>query len=276
MKLSKILLRASALVMALSLNACGKQVTLKDNSGLKQYTYTNGNQITNIGAPYLYTYDGKYYCTATESGTYTKYEGNPIISSTENASGSGNNSFFYTLDGRELFNAYHTHTVVAMAGGNRKLTIDRCGFREDGTFYMNGPTTTMQSAPSGENSLTKLEGNFTVSASSTAAGKPEAVLDGEFSATASGKNQEWCAEDGKKASLTIDFSEEKEIDCLRSYEDAATPKEVKITFSDGSVIDHVISIHTPRVGGDDTNRFIRFCNSNFNPHPRVGGDSKFT
>ena len=36
----------------------------------------------------------------------------------------------------------------AMAGGNRKLTIDRCGFREDGTFYMNGPTTTMQPAAS--------------------------------------------------------------------------------------------------------------------------------
>gem|GEM_PF-4608895 len=32
MKLSKILLGASALVMALSLNACGKQVTLKDNN----------------------------------------------------------------------------------------------------------------------------------------------------------------------------------------------------------------------------------------------------
>ena len=441
MKLSRLLLGASALVMALSLNACGKQVTLKDNSALKQYTYTNGNQITNIGDPYLFTHDGKYYCTATESGTYygiyesedlnswnrltnifycsgtegwvrgslwqpqivvgsdgkfylyycgqnddkslrigvavsdvltgpytdvhgaplfdlgyanidpnfymdddgrmylyysrdcsenvvdghhvsqiyvvemedythvkegaehilcitpeqpwellnnadyqwnegpdilkkdgtyylfysggfygdrsysmgyatsssplgpfTKYEGNPIISTTENASGPGNNSFFYTLDGKELFNAYHTHTVVAMAGGNRKLTIDRCGFREDGTFYMNGPTTTMQPAPSGESALTKVEGNFTVSASSTAAGKPEAVLDGEFSATASGKEREWCAEDGKKASITIDFGEEKEIDCLflyRSYEDAATPKEVKITFSDGSVIDHV-------------------------------------
>ena len=69
MKLSKILLGASAMVMALSLNACGKQVELKDSSELRQYTYTNGNQITNIGDPYLFTYDGKYYCTATETGT---------------------------------------------------------------------------------------------------------------------------------------------------------------------------------------------------------------
>ena len=216
------------------------------------YQWNEGPDILKHDGTYYLFYSGGFYgdksysmgyaTSSSPTGPFVKYEGNPIISTTENASGPGNNSFFYTLDGGELFNAYHTHTIPAIAGGNRKLTIDRCGWHEDGTFYMNGPTTTPQPAPSGESGLTPVMGDFTVSASSTAKGTPEAVLDGEVSATPSGAQREWCAEDGQKAKLTIDLGGEKEVNCLflyRSYEDTATPAQLKVSFSDGSVVQGV-------------------------------------
>lgn len=216
------------------------------------YQWNEGPDILKHDGTYYLFYSGGYYGDKSYSmgyatsdspmGPFTKYEGNPIISTTANASGPGNNSFFYTLDGQELFNAYHTHTVPVIAGGDRKLTIDRCGWREDGTFYMNGPTTTPQPAPSGEGDLVALTGSFSVTASSTARGTPEAILDGEFSASVSGAGHEWCAEDGEKGEITISFGEKKTLDTLflyRSYEDSSTPAELEITFSDGSRIRHV-------------------------------------
>lgn len=188
------------------------------------------------------TYAIGYATSRSPLGPFTKYEQNPIISSTENASGPGNNSFFYTLDGKELFNAYHTHTSVEIAGGNRKLTIDRCGWREDGTFYMNGPTTTMQPGASGHTGLVSVTEQAGVTAENTKNGDPQNLLNGEFSATVRGLEQEWTSKDGKNGSVTIDLGGEQQVDCLflyRSYEDANTPKSLKITFSDGSVIEDV-------------------------------------
>ena len=217
-----------------------------------EYQWNEGPDMLKHNGTYYLFYSGGFYgdksyslgyaTSDSPTGPFVKYEGNPIMSSTENVSGPGNNSFFHTLDGKELFNCYHSHTVAAIAGGNRKVNIDRCGWREDGTFYMNGPTSTAQPAPSGESGLTPVTGNFTVTASSTAKGKPEAILDGEFSATTSGYKQEWCAADGEKAKITIDFGGEQAVNCIflyRGYEDTATPAALKITFSDGSVINNV-------------------------------------
>lgn len=217
-----------------------------------EYQWNEGPDMIKHNGTYYLFYSGGFYgdrsysmgyaTSDSPTGPFVKYEGNPIISSTEVATGPGNNSFFYTQDGKELFNAYHTHTVVAMAGGNRKLTIDRCGFREDGTFYMNGPTTAAQPAPSGESGLVAVTGDFTVTASSTAKGDPSNLIDGEFSATPAGAKHEWCAADGEKAKITIDLGGEQSINCIflyRPYENTATPGKVKITFSDGSVIKNV-------------------------------------
>ncbi len=214
-----------------------------------EYQWNEGPDMLKHNGIYYLFYSGGFYGNSSYSlgyatsesplGPFVKYEGNPIMRSTENASGTGNNSFFHTLDGKELFNAYHTHTIPSIAGGNRKLNIDRCGWRADGTFYMNGPTTTPQPGASGESPLTKVEAPATVTASSTGFGTPEAVLDGEFSATPGGAKREWRGEDGDKARLTIRFDSEQTMDCLflyRAYEDSAVPETVKVTFSDGSVI----------------------------------------
>lgn len=216
-----------------------------------EYFWNEGPDMLKHDGIYYLFYSGGFYEDRTYSigyataesplGPFAKYACNPVLSSTEYASGPGNNSFFYSLDGKELFNAYHTHTDMEKGGGDRKLTIDRCGFREDGTFYMNGPTITMQPLPSGSG-LRKLEGAFTVTASSTASGTTDAVLDGEFSAGIQGKAREWSAEEGEAAWIKVDFGEKRKVDCLflyRAYEDSNTPQEVNIRFSDGSKIGKV-------------------------------------
>ncbi len=216
------------------------------------YQWNEGPDMLKHNGVYYLFYSGGFYGDKSYSlgyatsdsplGPFVKYAGNPILSSTETVSGPGNNSFFYTLDGKELFNAYHTHTVAAIAGGNRKLAIDRCGWREDGTFYMNGPSSTMQPAPSGESALQKLEGSFSVTASATGSGAPAYLLDGEFSGTPANVSREWRAPDSEKASVTVSFGEERALDCIalyRCYEDTAVPESLRLRFSDGSVIDGI-------------------------------------
>ena len=56
------------LVLSLVSTGAAEQVALKDTQELKPFTYTNGNQITSIGDPYVICYEGKYYCTATGGG----------------------------------------------------------------------------------------------------------------------------------------------------------------------------------------------------------------
>ena len=97
------------------------------------------------GVYYLFYSGGFYgdssyslgYATASSPmGPFEKYEGNPILSSTNNVSGPGNNSFFYTADGKELFNAYHTHTVAVIAGGNLKPADAEPGIAPLYSFYI--------------------------------------------------------------------------------------------------------------------------------------------
>lgn len=221
--------------------------------GGAEYQWNEGPDMLKRDGVYYLFYSGGFYgdksyamgyaTSDSPTGPFTKYAGNPIMASTGAVSGPGNNSFFYTLDGKELFNCYHSHTVPAIGGGDRKVNIDRCGWREDGTFYMNGPSTTPQPAPSGESGLLPVIGDFKVTASSTAKGRPEAILDGEYAAAPGGAEREWCAVDGEKAEITVDFGGKKDVNCLflyRAYEDAATPAEIRVIFSDGSVVEHVI------------------------------------
>ncbi len=70
----------------------------------------------------------------------------------DHVSGPGHNSFTTSLDDEEQFTLYHSHVNTA-GGGVRKLNIDRFGFRQDGSFYVNGPTITPQPMPSGAGKL---------------------------------------------------------------------------------------------------------------------------
>lgn len=202
----------------------------------KYYLFYSANCYQN------YNYSIGYAVSDTPLGPFVKYENNPIISAIGAMSGTGNNSFFYSLDEKELFTAYHTHTDPVTGGGDRKLTIDRCGFRKDGTFYINGPTVARQPAPSGERSFIT---NFAkVSVSSSAAGKnPKTLFDGAISKSMEDISREWttAAKDTKKY-IDVDFGSPKElcqIVLYPTFRDSSIPRNLRIQLDDGGTISGV-------------------------------------
>jgi hypothetical protein len=186
-----------------------------------------------------YDYSIGYAVSDNPLGPFIKYENNPVISAIGDMSGTGNNSFFYSLDGKEMFTAYHTHTDSVAGGGNRKLSIDRCGFREDGSFYINGPTISMQPEPSGgRNRITDFA---RVSVSSSAEGKdPKALFDGVISKTLKDIPSEWTtAAEDKEQYIEVDFGgnkELREIVLYPNFRDPSVPQNLQIQLDDGGTI----------------------------------------
>lgn len=91
------------------------------------------------------------YATATSPmGTWTKYENNPVLKKDINlkVSGPGHNCVTTSLDDKEFFIVYHTHTYFDAPSGNRNVCIDRLYF-ENGIMKVKGPTRTPQTLPSG-------------------------------------------------------------------------------------------------------------------------------
>lgn len=117
--------------------------------------------------PFVLKYDGKYYLmysanffagrdysvgyavADTPLGPFVKAAHNPVLASpNEDISGPGHNSVTTSPDGQELFVVYHIHTDSKNPSGDRQVCIDRMGFREDGSLYVQGPTNTPQKIPS--------------------------------------------------------------------------------------------------------------------------------
>ena len=120
-------------------------------------------------APFMVKHDGKYYLTYSANyfasslyaigyavsdsplGEFEKPESNPLLQAIEEwpfISGPGHCSFFPSVDGRELFIAYHSHKDVGEAGAVRKINFDRVSF-SDGEMIVNGPSISPQLLPSG-------------------------------------------------------------------------------------------------------------------------------
>lgn len=213
------------------------------------YRWNEGPDILKHDGKYYLFYSGGFYGDSTYSmgyavadvplGPYAKYENNPIIQSTDDTSGPGNNSFFYSLDGKELYTCYHTHTNKILGGGDRKVTIDRCGFRKDGTFFINGPTIDYQTPISGHGTLTKIENIASLEGFGTLDGRSvNALMDGE---TLNSKNQseyEWRIGTDENAGLQINLSGKTTLDCIYIYgtHDAEyAPASIKVIFSENQI-----------------------------------------
>jgi GH43 family beta-xylosidase len=83
------------------------------------------------------------------SWPFIKASQNPILYSTiPEISGPGHNSVTTSPNGKELFIVYHTHTDAQKPSGDRQVCIDRMGFQDDGSMYVNGPSYTPQDMPS--------------------------------------------------------------------------------------------------------------------------------
>lgn len=213
------------------------QLTTPTQGWETQSTGTRWNE-----GPDILKHDGKYYLFLSANnfatrnysigyatadspmGPFTKAEDNPVLATPQKLiSGTGNNSFFYSVDGKELFTAYHAHRFPDKPSGNRVLYIDRCGWREDGTFYINGPTITPQPQVSGVSALELVTaGDFTVRASSSAEGyDPENAYNGQIGIHARLATYEWLADETDKAPYwELTFADAPETDALFLYSSA--------------------------------------------------------
>ncbi len=221
----------------------------------QEWEFRSGDYRWNEG-PDILKHDGKYYlfysggCYADETyaigyavsdspmGPFEKYDMNPVIASTDKVSGPGNNSYFKTLDGKELYTCYHTHTIKLIGGGNRKVTIDRCGFREDGSFYINGPTTTYQTPFSGHTPLEKVEISAVTAAGTMEGRSPNALTDGETLNSRNEDAYEWRAARGDNIYAEFDFGSKKGIDCIYLYGSSDRKYEAKnitVVFDSGKI-----------------------------------------
>ena len=107
----------------------------------KRQTQSTGTRWNE--GPDILKHDGKYYLFLSANnfatrnysigyatadspmGPFTKAEDNPVLATPQKLiSGTGNNSFFYSVDGKELFTAYHAHRFPDKPSGNRVLYID--------------------------------------------------------------------------------------------------------------------------------------------------------
>ena len=128
------------------------------------YRWNEGPAVLRHGGKYYLFYSANYYASRdyavgvavadSPRGPWVKQQNNPILAWAAGedgealVSGPGHNAFFTVGD--ELFTAYHTHTDPAAPSGDRQLCIDRAGFHDDGTAYINGPTLAPQLRPLAE------------------------------------------------------------------------------------------------------------------------------
>lgn len=153
------------------------------------WRWNEGPSVINENGSYYLYYSANYYASkeygvgyaVSESplGPFRKPKGNQLLSYLEDEkrvliSGPGHNSFFQA--GHELFTAYHTHRYPLAPSGNRQLNVDRAGFHQDGTAYINGPSLGKRLRPLEDIGMI----NAVVTAVLTAgSGEPELLRDGD-------------------------------------------------------------------------------------------------
>ena len=180
--------------------------------------------------PYVLKHDGKYYLTYSANyfgskyyaigyavsdsplGKYTKPENAEImgIDPDESAdrayfSGTGH-AMFLEIEG-ETFVVYHS--LIPNTDTLRNFTIDRTGFRPDGSLYIDGPTVSAQPLPSVITGLTNIASEATVTADGISSGI-ELLTDGEFCTTAA-RSENAALTGGGKVTITLEFEEVRDV-----------------------------------------------------------------
>lgn len=219
------------------------------------YYWNEGPVVFKRNKTYYLMYSANFYASkaysvgyATASsplGPFKKYEKNPVLSAeAKGVSGPGHNNIFMSPDGKEMFTVYHTHTNPYEGGGNRQLNIDRMGFREDGSIFVNGPTITPQLKPSGLSDMSNIadEAEITVS-SEKESNKAFYLKDGEIGIYNKNSMYEWENEYADKEPwIKLEWNEIKTIDTILIYYSSDVhkrPVSGKLILSNGKVLDNV-------------------------------------
>lgn len=242
-----------------SLKGEAKEVTRPDQDWEKmsegEYYWNEGPVVFKRNGIYYLMYSANcfaskaysvgYAAAASPLGPFKKYEKNPVLSAeVSGISGSGHNHIFMSPDGKEMFTVYHTHTNPNEGGGNRQLNIDRMGFREDGSIYVNGPTLTPQLKPSGLTDMNNIAGEAEVSASFAKEGsKLSYITDGEIGIYKKNAQFQWLnGSSDKKPWVKLEWKEKKTIESVLVYYSSITnnkPVSGKLILSNGRVVENV-------------------------------------
>jgi len=138
-------------------------------------------------------------------GPFVKSERNPILHAQHgwtHVSGPGHHSVVRSRDGRELFAVYHTHTNPANPSGNRQVRIDRMGFREDGSLFINGPSAGRMPMPSTEDGFRNMAPYATVEATASPH-RAHLLTDGAISFDPRFPEQEWISDETGVQTITL-------------------------------------------------------------------------
>lgn len=237
------------------------------------WRWNEGPIVLKRGSIYYMFYSANCYANATYSvgyatsesplGPFKKSKQNPILmsklypgikKSAPLVSGPGHNSFAFSPDKKELFIVYHTHTDPSLGGGNRQMNIDRIGFRDDDTVYVNGPSLSPQILPSGVGEFYNAALEAKISASSVKPGyKVESLIDGELGFTKASMDYDWVSNgETEGAWISLEWDDERLIDTIvifPSFSDKRMIDEGQLIINDNLLINNVKFVLDPEKPG---------------------------
>jgi len=205
----------------------------------RYYLYYSANYFASM------EYGVGYAVADSPTGPFVKPEGNHLMTFFEDElgiriSGPGHNSFFKV--GEEWFTAYHTHRYPQAPSGNRQLNIDRAGFHQDGSAYLNGPSLGRRLLPLSQLGLRNAAPLARLSAGS---GQAEYLRDGD-EAVASLEDA-WQPAEGQAWAL-LDWDEPPLTDLLLLYPADRQAGSGRMLINERYVIDFVFD--TDRLPGE--------------------------
>ncbi len=160
------------------------------SSSSSAVNWNEGPVVLKHDGKYYLFYSAGYYKTASYSvgyaysdkplARYTKNDNCQILKSVgEKITGPGHCNFFRSADGTELYMCYHVHTVPPTADSGRSLCIDKVYFRDDGTVYVDGPSSIIKTFPSGKGGYHFLPAEeYSISCGESSRGSAEYLSDG--------------------------------------------------------------------------------------------------
>jgi GH43 family beta-xylosidase len=184
---------------------------------------------------------GKFYAlgygiSKSPLGPFEKYKDNPILEAPEewrHVSGPGHHSLTFSPDGKEFFAVYHTHVDAQQGGGNRQMAIDRAGFRDDGSMYINGPSLSPMPKPSGSGPYKNITGTAVIEASS-GRDKVKYLKDGEIGFYKRFGQYDWVSDpEDREPVITLTWEKPVKIYALMVYKSGlytVAPFELLISF----------------------------------------------
>ncbi|MGL4336672.1 MAG: glycoside hydrolase family 43 protein [Turicibacter sp.] len=193
------------------------------------YRWNEGPEIIKHNGKYYLVYSANFYnsreyalgyaVSDSPMGPFVKGENNQLLyveNDWNHVSGPGHNSFALSPDNKELYAIYHSHINPNGEGGVRQINLDKVGFREDGSMYINGPSVSPQPLPSGTSSVINLNSYIdSIEVVGTNTSDTNLLIDGEVVYHES--NQAYIFNGTGVTELIINFNQSVKLSDLMIY-----------------------------------------------------------